>query len=102
MGVRFRNYSDKKDFSKRDRNQKIIMSGSKWLADKALAQLRNVPRLTVNNIQSVGRKPVRRPRGKTRGYDYSDNKSVAPLDRRNRRPALGYEHMIVPKVYKVQ
>lgn len=34
-------------------------SGSKWLADKALAQLRNVPRIGLVNIQCVGRKPVR-------------------------------------------
>jgi hypothetical protein len=34
-------------------------SGSKWLADKALAQLRNVPRIGLTNIQCVGRKPVR-------------------------------------------
>ena len=39
--------------------QGMCGSGSKWLADKALAQLRNVPRIGLVNIQSVGRKPVR-------------------------------------------
>ena len=34
------------------------MSGSKWLADKALAQLRNVPRITIPALNEVGRKPV--------------------------------------------
>ena len=35
------------------------MSKSKWLADKALAQLRNVPRLDLKNVARVGMKPVR-------------------------------------------
>ena len=35
-----------------------IMSGSKWLADKALAQLRNAPRITIPALNEVGRKPV--------------------------------------------
>ena len=35
-------------------------NGSKWLADKALAQLRNMPRLDLVNIQTVGRNPVRK------------------------------------------
>jgi len=79
------------------------MSGSKWLADKALAQLRNVPRLSLVNIQSVGRKPIRRPRGKARGYDYCENHSEPPIKRRMTiKPGVGYEHMIVPKVYKVK
>ena len=39
------------------------MSNSKWLADKALAQLRNAPRIDLNNIYYVGTKPV--------SYDYS-------------------------------
>ena len=34
------------------------MSNSKWLADKALAQLRNAPRIDLNNIYYVGTKPV--------------------------------------------
>lgn len=34
------------------------MSGSKWLADKALAQLRSVPRITLQSLSEVGRKPV--------------------------------------------
>jgi len=79
-----------------------MSGGSKWLADKALAQLRNVPRLSLVNVQCVGRKPVRRPRGKTRGYDYCENHSEPPKNRRMERPGLGYEHMIVPKAYKVK
>ena len=35
------------------------MSNSKWLADKALAQLRNTPRIDLNNVYHVGTKPVR-------------------------------------------
>lgn len=73
-------------------------SGSKWLADKALAQLRNVPRIGLTNIQCVGRKPIRR----ARINDCTRNHNAQPLDRRMRKPAIGYEHMIVPKVYKVQ
>ena len=34
------------------------MSNSKWLADKALAQLRNTPRIDLNNVYHVGTKPV--------------------------------------------
>jgi hypothetical protein len=34
------------------------MSGPKWLADKALASLRNVPRLDLTNVMHIGAKPV--------------------------------------------
>ena len=36
---------------------------------------------------------IRRPRK----YDYKEH---FPLDRRNRKPPLGYEHMIAPKVFR--
>ena len=76
------------------------MSGSKWLADKALAQLRNVPRVTLNSLNKVGRNPVRRPRGKkSGGYDYGFTNA---LERRMRFPPIGYEHFVIPKAYKTQ
>ena len=46
---------------------------------------------------------IRRPRGKTRGYDYCENHSEPPIKRRMTiKPGVGYEHMVVPKVYKVK
>jgi len=69
------------------------MSNSKWLADKALAQLRNAPRIDLNNIYYVGTKPRRRkPK-----MDYGKTQA---LDRRMRTPPLGYEYMVAPKVHK--
>ena len=51
-------------------------------------------------IQFLFHFQVRRPRGKKAGgYDYGTKN---PIDRRNNRPPIGYEHMIIPKAYKTQ
>ena len=77
--------------------------GSKWLADKASAALRTLPRLTLTNlrpnIKDQWRDPKKRPRDYSRRYG-NIHHVVDHHRRAMKHEPIGFAHLVTPVAYR--